>query len=154
MDPADNNHEPALHVWMVLWKAAHSVRENALRQIASMDLGLTDFTVLELLLHKGPLPVNVIGTKVFLTSGSVTTAVDRLESRDLVVRGVDSADRRTRIVHLTEKGRKTIECAFEAHRREMEEVFAPLSDAERRELVTLLKKLGLHAQQFLERKKG
>lgn len=35
--------------------------------------------VLEALLHKGPLPVNALGEKVLLTSGSITTAVDRLE---------------------------------------------------------------------------
>jgi len=80
----DADHESALHAWLILWKASHAVRENALRQIASTGLGLTDFAVLELLLHKGPSPVNVIGSKVFLTSGSVTTAIDRLENRNLV----------------------------------------------------------------------
>jgi len=46
----------------------------------------SDFAVLEALLHKGPLPVNEIGKKVLLTSGSMTVAVDRLEQRRLVER--------------------------------------------------------------------
>ena len=40
---------------------------------------MSDFAVLEALLHKGAQPVNVIGKRVFLTSGSITTAIDRLE---------------------------------------------------------------------------
>jgi DNA-binding MarR family transcriptional regulator len=54
----------------------------------------SDFAVLEALLHKGPLPVNEIGKKVLLTSGSITVAVDRLETKGLVERRASGADRR------------------------------------------------------------
>lgn len=138
---------------MILWKAAQAVQANARRNVDGLGLGLTDFAVLEVLLHKGPLPVNIIGSKVFLTSGSVTTAVDRLEARNLVERGPDACDRRTRIVHLTTDGRKMIECAFAAHSRSMEEVFSSLSGPERSVLIESLKKLGHHAQDLLEGRK-
>jgi len=64
----------------------------------------SDFAVLEALLHKGPLPVNEIGKKVLLTSGSITVAVDRLETKGLVERRAHGTDRQARMVHLT-KGR-------------------------------------------------
>jgi MarR family 2-MHQ and catechol resistance regulon transcriptional repressor len=40
--------------------------------ISKLELGASDFAVLEAVLHKGPLPVNEIGKKVQLTSGSIT----------------------------------------------------------------------------------
>ncbi len=67
-----------LHLWLVLWKAYESVRAHADRDIRGLGVGFSDFAVLELLLHKGPTPVNAIGQRVHLTSGSITAAVDRL----------------------------------------------------------------------------
>lgn len=118
----------------------------ASKHIESLKLCFSDFAVLEALLHKGSLPVNRIGAKVMLTSGSVTTAVDRLEQRGLVVRGNDVSDRRMRIVHLTRSGRKLIEAAFKEHAEKMEQVFTPLSAQERLQLIRLLKKVGKHAE--------
>jgi MarR family 2-MHQ and catechol resistance regulon transcriptional repressor len=69
--------EAATRIWIVLWKAAHAIEQNAVRSVSALGLGLSEFAVLEVLLHKGPQPVNVIGRKVLLTSGSITAAVDR-----------------------------------------------------------------------------
>lgn len=89
------------------------------RSLSALGLGHSDFAVLEVLLHKGPQPVNVIGKKVLLTSASITAAVDRLESRKLVQRRADSKDRRSRIVQLTKTGRHLIERAFQKHAIDM-----------------------------------
>lgn len=139
-----------IHVWLVLWKAAHAVEQNARSSVSALGLGLSDFAVLEALLHKGPQPVNTIGKKVLLTSGSITTAIDRLESRKLVRRRAHSEDRRARMVELAEKGTRLIECAFGQHARDMEEVMAVLSADERVELMRLLKKLGRFAADKLQ----
>jgi MarR family 2-MHQ and catechol resistance regulon transcriptional repressor len=138
--------ESAVHTWLVLSKASRAVERNALQSIAGLGLGLSDFAVLEVLLHKGPQPVNIIGRKVLLASGSTTAAVDRLEARGLVHRTLDPEDRRTRIVELTETGRALIEQAFAKHSADMEETMAVLRPAERAELVRLLKKVGLWAE--------
>lgn len=146
--------EAATRVWLVLWKAAHAIEQNAARSVSGMGLGLSEFAVLEVLLHKGPQPVNVIGKKVLLTSGSITAAVDRLESKKLVRRTSDTVDLRARIVQLTEPGRRSIERAFERHAKDMEETMAVLSSSDRRELVRLLKKVGMWAASRLEAEKG
>lgn len=135
----------AIHVWLILWKAERAVEQNAINSVSGLGLGLSDFAVLELLLHKGPQPVNVIGKKILLTSGSITTAIDRLESRKLVHRTAHPEDRRTRLVELTDKGKRLIECAFRRHALDMEETMAVLTRNERLELIRLLKKLGLFA---------
>jgi MarR family 2-MHQ and catechol resistance regulon transcriptional repressor len=135
----------ATHVWLILWKAAHAVEQNAIASVSALGLGLSDFAVLEVLLHKGPQRVNVIGRRILLTSGSITTAIDRLERRKLVERKTNTADQRVRLVQLTKEGKKLIECAFEQHARDMEETMAALTPEDRLELMRLLKKVGLFA---------
>src|SRR5678815_558664 len=93
-----------VHLWLLMWKAGKSLEAHAFRSIEALGMCPSDFAVLEALLHKGPLPVNTIGKKVLLTSGSMTAAIDRLTSRGLVERRGDANDRRARIVHLTNAG--------------------------------------------------
>jgi MarR family 2-MHQ and catechol resistance regulon transcriptional repressor len=142
--------EAATRVWLVLWKAAHAIEQNAVRSVSVLGLGHSDFAVLEVLLRKGAQPVNVIGKKVLLTSGSITAAVDRPESRKLLRRRADPKDRRSRIVQLTETGRHLIERAFQKHAMDMEETIAVLRSGERVELVRLLKKVGMWAAARLD----
>jgi len=137
--------ENATHVWLVLFKAARAVQRNAEMSISALGLGLTDFAVLEMLMHKGPQPVNRIGRKVLVSSGSMTAAVDRLEKRGLVRRTADPRDSRARIVRLTATGRKVIRRAFARHVLDIEKTMAVLGSRERADLVRLLKKLGLWA---------
>src|SRR5947209_15656933 len=108
-----------VHVWLVLWKSAQAVEAYAKRSIEHLELCGSDFAVLEALLHKGALPINEIGRKVLLTSGSITVAVDRLEAKGLVERRASADDRRARIVHLTKEGRKLITRAYAGHAADM-----------------------------------
>jgi MarR family 2-MHQ and catechol resistance regulon transcriptional repressor len=141
--------QSGVHLWLVLMKAHEAMRKHAERHIHSLGIGFSDFAVLEVLLHKGPLPVNEIGRLVRLTSGSITTAVDRLERKGMVERKNDPEDRRARVVHLTEAGRKLIERAFADHEAAMEHAAAGLTRQERAEVVALLKKLGIRAEELL-----
>ncbi len=138
-----------VHLWLVLWKAFDALREHAERHIRSLGIGLSDFGVLEALLHKGPMAVNTVGSLIRLTSGSMTAAVDRLEKKGLVERLSDPADGRARILHLTDAGRRLIACAFADHEAAMERATSGLNGAERDQAIGLLKKLGLEAQALL-----
>jgi MarR family transcriptional regulator, 2-MHQ and catechol-resistance regulon repressor len=139
-----------LHLWLVLWKTYSAVREFAVRDIDKLGLTLTDFGILEALLNKGPLAVNDIGAKVALTSGSMTTAIDRLKSRGLVERRGVETDRRARIVHLTESGQRLISAAFAKHAAALDALGEELSAIERQQAIRLLKKLGHAAAARLE----
>src|ERR1700688_990915 len=75
------------HVWLVMIKAMHALTRYAAAGIEGTGLGNSDFRVLEVLLHKGPLPVNTIGPIVNLTPGSISIAVDRLLAKGLVSPG-------------------------------------------------------------------
>ena len=134
-----------VHVWLVLMKAFQALMPHAQESIARTGLGDSDFRVLEALLHKGPLPVNTIGPKVWLTPGSISVAVDRLVRKGLVVRKEQRGDRRVRRVELTRKGRALIAATFREHAAAMGKVIGVLSKKDRTTLLRLLKKLGKHA---------
>jgi MarR family 2-MHQ and catechol resistance regulon transcriptional repressor len=145
MKATTNRKTPAgdgVHLWLLLWKATRTLEGYARRSVAATGLGLSDFGVLEALLHKGPLPVNALREKVLLSSGSTTAAVDRLEQGGLVKRATTPTDRRSRIVHLTDKGSVLISKLFEEHARDLEQAFSHLDKSEREALANVLRKLG------------
>ena len=109
---------------------------------------LSDYAVLEVLLHKGSLPVNAIGEKVLLTSGSMTTAVQRLEKKGLVVRERSEGDARVVLVHLTNEGMSLIQEAFTAHAEDLDELFIEFSEDERIQFAGLMRKLGQRSQEL------
>jgi MarR family 2-MHQ and catechol resistance regulon transcriptional repressor len=136
-----------VHLWLLLWKATGALEAHAHKSLEGLGMCPGDFAVLEALLHKGPLPVNAIGKKVLLTSGSMTAAIDRLEQRGLVERHSDPEDRRARVIHLTGEGRKLIRRLFAIHERDMERAVSVLDAREREELSGLLRKLGRGAEE-------
>ncbi|MCG6894380.1 MAG: MarR family transcriptional regulator [Desulfobacteraceae bacterium] len=133
---------------LALWKAEKAVERVDRASIAGTGLQFTDFAILEVLLHKGPLPVNTIGKKVLLTSGSMTAAVNRLEKRGFVRRLQDPSDGRYFHVHLTSLGRRTIREAYATHAQNLDRLAEILSPEERRELVRLLKTIGRYAEKM------
>jgi MarR family 2-MHQ and catechol resistance regulon transcriptional repressor len=133
------------HLWLVLMKAHRALERLAVQSIESLEVCLSDFAMMELLLHKGPQPVNEIGRRIALTSGAITTAVDRLETRGLVTREAHETDRRARIVRLTARGEEQARNVFAGHKAAMDSAASGLSKAERTVLIELLRKLGTSA---------
>ena len=143
MDDADQT--TGAKLWVVLARAYSSLAGYVERCIAAQGLCLSDFMVLEVLLHKGPMTISGIGEKVLLANASMTSAIDRLTERGLVVRKNSEQDRRIRIVELTREGRKLISSLYRQHERDIEAVMDGLSDTERNLLRRGLKKIGLAA---------
>jgi MarR family transcriptional regulator, 2-MHQ and catechol-resistance regulon repressor len=138
------------HVWLVMMKAMRALTRYAAAGIEETGLGLSDFAVLEVLLHKGPLPVNTIGPIVDLTPGSISIAVNRLFAKGLVSRVESAEDRRVRIVALTPRGKALIGSAFRKHSGQMKRVFSELSPKELRSLEAALKKVGKRAAGLMQ----
>src|SRR6201998_3401255 len=136
------------HVWLVMMKAMRALTRYAAAGIE--ETGLSDFGVLEVLLHKGPLPFNTIGPVVDLTAGSISIAVDRLVQKGLVSRVESAEDRRVRIVALTPRGKDLIVSAFRKHAGQMKSVFSELSPEQLRSLEVKLKKVGRRAAALME----
>jgi MarR family transcriptional regulator, 2-MHQ and catechol-resistance regulon repressor len=134
------------HIRLVLWKAAKAIEKVDRASIAQTGHVLSDFTIMEALLHKGPLPINKLGDKVLLTSGSMTAAINRMEKKGLVKRIQDPSDGRCFYVHLTKNGRHMIKKAYAKHEKNLDKIASVLSDSERKELIRLLKKIGFFAE--------
>jgi MarR family 2-MHQ and catechol resistance regulon transcriptional repressor len=134
-----------------MMKAMRALTRYAAAGIEGTGLGVSDFGVLEVLLHKGPLPVNTIGPVVNLTAGSISIAVDRLVEKGLVSRVESAEDRRVRIVALTPRGKDLIVPAFRKHAGQMKRVFSELSPEELRALEAALKKVGKRADALMEK---
>lgn len=141
-----SNNVSAPRLWLVLARAYGSIVSFIEGSITAQGLGLSDFMVLEVLLHKGPLTISVIGEKVLLASASMTSAIDRLEKRGLVVRRSCNSDRRIRLVELTCEGKGFIQEIYARHEKDLELVTSGLTQEERRTMYEGLKKIGIAAK--------
>lgn len=136
----------AAKLWLVLARASSSIGTYIERSMGLKGYCLTDFMILEALLHKGPMTISAIGEKVLLASASMTSAIDRLEQRKLVHRSLSAEDRRVRVVDLTCDGRRFIAELFAQHVNDLEAISTDISQGEREVLYTALKKIGFAAQ--------
>src|SRR3982074_2701577 len=143
--PSESTGGP-VHCWLVWMKAHQATAKYLYAGLQETGIDDSDFRILESLLSKGPLPVNTIGPKVYLTPGSISVAVDRLLDRGLVSRVESPEDRRVRIVSLTSKGKELFASVFRKHAAEIRKVFADASRKELRTLETILKKIGKRAE--------
>jgi MarR family transcriptional regulator, 2-MHQ and catechol-resistance regulon repressor len=146
------NQPDALHAWLIVLKAWQSMSRYLLPALLEEGLGESDFRVLEILLHKGPMPVNAIGPKVYLNPGSVSVAVDRLYKKGFVNRVECSEDRRVRTVSLTEKGRQMFVPLFRRHTALIQRAFQDVSFEEMQQLERVLKRIGKRAESLAEKK--
>src|ERR1700693_4830724 len=134
--------QEAIHTWLIMLKVLQAIRHFALPPIIKEGLGDSDFRVLDVLLHKGPMPVNAIGPKVNLNPGSVSVAVDRLYKQGFVSRVESEDDRRVRSVSLTEKGREMFVPLFRQQTALVQQTFQDISPKEQKQVEDVLKRIG------------
>jgi MarR family transcriptional regulator, 2-MHQ and catechol-resistance regulon repressor len=147
---SDRKQEAALKLWVVLARSFNAVSARLNEDIARHELTPTEFAILEVLYHKGPLLLGEVQRKILVTSGGITYLVDRLVEKGFVKREECAEDRRARYAVLTPAGTALIRKIFPQHASAIEEVLSGLSTAEQREAVQLLKKLGLAAAEQAE----
>jgi len=138
--------EAALDLYIALSRANQWVMAHGDRDIRQHGLNRTEFGVLELLYHKGPQPLQQIGSKVLMSSGNITYVVDKLEKKGLARRRVSTEDRRLIYAEVTDAGSSFIEEVFPKHARSIEASVEGLTAEEQKQATELLKKLGLHAE--------
>ncbi|SHN31867.1 MarR family winged helix-turn-helix transcriptional regulator [Gracilibacillus kekensis] len=140
--------DPSLKLFVVLSKAYRSVADQVAKDIRNHGLNTTDFGVMELLYHQGEQPLQKIGDKILLASGSITYVVDKLEKKELVKRTPCPNDRRITYASITESGQELLNDIFPEHWKQIEAITAGLNDTEKREAIQLLKKMGMYADDF------
>ena len=144
--PGDKSDTTSAALWVVLARAYRSMETFVEHSIAALGIGLSDFMILEALLHNGPMTMSALCDAVLLANASMTSAIDRLEKKHYVERTADKADRRVRLVQLTPEGTAVIKRLFVRHIKDLDEVMAGITPAERADLRRGLKTIGLAAQ--------
>lgn len=142
--------DPSLKLFVVLSKAYRSVVDRVAIDIRSHGLNTTEFAVLELLYHSGDQPMQKIGDKILLASGSITYVVDKLEEKNYIKRTQSPSDRRITFVSITDKGKELLNDIFPSHWQQIEEITAGLTEDEKIQAIELLKKLGRYADENLD----
>jgi MarR family 2-MHQ and catechol resistance regulon transcriptional repressor len=138
----------SLKLFIVLSRAYKAINEHVNKVIQANGLNPTEFAVLELLYHKGDQPMQQIGGKILLASGSITYVVDKLEQKGMLRRIACPKDRRVTFAQITDEGKNFISDIFPAHAEQIHALMSSLSDEEKTEAIDLLKKLGLPAGKF------
>jgi len=154
MKAFSNRADVPLHLWVVLARAFDAVERHSRASIGRFGLGTTEFGVLEVLYHKGELPVCEVQRRILVESSSTTYVVDKLVKRGLVRRRHSNADRREVLLTLTPAGRRLIQAIFPTHAAAMRQAVGALPPREQARAVRLLRALGLGAARRLEAAEG
>lgn len=126
----------------ILLRATNFIQEKIKEDVSKHGLNLTEFGALEVLYHKGPLPVQSICEKVLIANSSMSYVIENLIKKELIEKVKNENDRRIHIVHLTEKGQKLFDDVYPKHLSQMRSIIDALDVSEEVELQNLLKKLG------------
>ncbi|HIX43153.1 MAG TPA: MarR family transcriptional regulator [Candidatus Kurthia intestinigallinarum] len=133
----------SLKLYIVLSRANKAINEVTNQFFQENGLNPTEFAVLELLYHKGRQPLQQIGNKILLASGSITYVIDKLEKRDFLYRLACPNDRRVTYAEISEKGSDFMAELFPRHEVQLNHLVSSLDEEEKNQAIQLLKKLGL-----------
>jgi MarR family 2-MHQ and catechol resistance regulon transcriptional repressor len=138
----------ALGSYVKLIRGAASLETRLFRRLAgeAPELTASQFGVLEMLLHLGPLHQCELARRILKSSGNMTLVIDNLEKRGLVRRERSSEDRRFIEVHLTEDGEALIRRIFPGHAAAITAELSVLTPEEQRLLGELCRRVGLADQ--------
>ncbi|RIW30164.1 MarR family transcriptional regulator [Bacillus salacetis] len=135
--------EQSLKLFIVLSRAYKAINEDVQVFIQNNGLNMTEFAVLELLYHKGDQPLQQIGGKILLASGSITYVVDKLEKKGLIRRVACPTDRRVTYAQITDEGKAFIGELFPRHEEQIHQLMSVLDSDEKDTAIELLKRVGL-----------
>ena len=145
---SDGDRAATLQLIIALGRALQALERAVRPHLAESGLGMTEFAVLEVLYHKGVLPLGEIRDRILVTGASTTYVVKKLEERGLIRRRTCAEDQRVVFGELTPKGRTLIDEVFPAHVERLQQAMAGLSVSQKREASRLLRALSLHARRI------
>jgi MarR family 2-MHQ and catechol resistance regulon transcriptional repressor len=137
---------PNLKALMVMVRAVDALHEVIKKDVAQWGLNPTDFSVLELLFHRGRQPIQLIGTKVLITSSSTTYVIDKLEKKNYGFRKACPEDRCVTFAELTSKGQQLMETIFPEHEQAINQVFHGIDLSDLEAFIETAKTIGYQAK--------
>jgi MarR family transcriptional regulator, 2-MHQ and catechol-resistance regulon repressor len=143
-----NNRDQSLKLLVVLSKAYKVVMDRAVKDMKQNGLSAAEFSILELLYHKGRIPLQRIGDRILVTSGTITYTVDKLEAKGYLKRVSSPEDRRVTFAEITAAGMELFDRIFPGHADRIEALMDGLTPDEKQAVIDLLKKLGHYAEKL------
>lgn len=133
---------------LILAKSLEASVETALQK---HDMSLGQFDILATLRrnteHRGLTPTQLLQS-VVLSSGGMTSRLDKLEAAGLIEREADPTDRRGTIVVLTAKGKKKIDAATVTRFEEARQSSPDIPEADRQQLEELLRTWSIQREEI------
>ena len=133
----------SLKLLIVLARTMQGLQRKLSPSIRSGGITVSQFSVLEMLYHLGPLTVNEVIEKTLSTSGNIGVIVANVVKAGYAEKEVDCSDRRVRRIRITAAGRQIIGDVFPKHLAELQEATSVLTTSEKDTLINLLSKLGM-----------
>ena len=119
----------------------HIIRERLEHVLEPLNLSLRELGVLRILESEGPLSQHVLGRRHNIDRTTTVQVIDQLEARQLVLRSQNIEDRRSNLLFLTPRGRKTLSRAIKLVNKEQSLFLSPLSDEDGNALFRILVQL-------------
>lgn len=117
------------------------IRERLEHVLQPLNLTPRELGVLRILGSEGPLSQQMLGRRHNIDRTTTVQIIDQLEERQLVIRSQNIEDRRSNLLFLTPRGRKTLSRAVKLVNKEQNVFLAGLNESEREMLRYLLHKL-------------
>jgi MarR family transcriptional regulator, 2-MHQ and catechol-resistance regulon repressor len=134
--------ERALSAYVKLERAASAAFAYARIGLEEEGLTLSQFAVLEALVHVGPQCLGDLARRILTSSGNLTLVINNLQKRGLVKKEQQGKDKRFVLAYVTPGGEKLIAKIFPEHARRITEIMSRLKPDEQAQLGDLCRKLG------------
>lgn len=136
-----NRQDKSLQALIAILRTSGALENMVRKDVSCYNLNLTEFSVLELLYHKGSQTIQTIKNKILIASSSTTYVIDQLVKKGYVKRELCQADKRVTYAEITEKGKKLMSEIFPKHANRIESNFENLTEEELVQLKKLLRKV-------------
>ncbi|CAM3586514.1 MarR family winged helix-turn-helix transcriptional regulator [Erysipelothrix urinaevulpis] len=133
----------SLKLFVVMSKAMKSVEQAVEKEIKKLGISPSEFGILEVLYHKGELPVQEIAEKILISSSRIAYTLKQLETKNLIKRRKCNVDGRVFHISLSMNGLNLMDDVFIKHKQDLVRIFSVLNDDEKKTMIESLKKLGL-----------
>jgi DNA-binding MarR family transcriptional regulator len=141
-----DDHHLSLRLWLRLLTCTNQIESRIRQSLQSgFETTLPRFDLMAQL-ERAPsgLKMSELSQRMMVTGGNVTGITDGLEKEGLVVREVDSTDRRVFRVRLTAEGKRQFRRMAAEHEQWIVDLFGSLGTKQKRQLTELLGELKAH----------
>ncbi|SDC72118.1 MarR family winged helix-turn-helix transcriptional regulator [Geotoga petraea] len=139
-----------LKIIIALSRANQAILKKIEKSMNKNGLTVSEFGVMELLLHKGKQPVQKIAERILVTSGTITYVINKLIKKGYIKRERCNEDKRIYYVDLTEEGRIFIEKVFKEHEKYLSKLFQEIDNNDKKDLIKKLNLFENVAKQYKE----